>query len=131
MSRRRDSATRRWQVSWRRGTDPGVGRWWGAGYAAARKDLDNDHAAAAARARRAIIGRGVRIGCVVRGRRVDLRYCGGHQLFGARDIGFAGGSGEQSVVTDAMEPLWQNVQQEAPDELVWHERHRAKPRPAV
>jgi hypothetical protein len=85
MSRRRNSATRRWQVSWRRGTDPGVGRWWGAGYAAARKDLDNDHAAAAARARRAIIGRGVWIGCVVRCRRIDLRYRGGHQFPGARD----------------------------------------------
>src|SRR4051812_36231541 len=27
-----------------------------------------------------------------------------------------------------MEPLGQNMQQEAPDELVWLERHRAKPR---
>src|SRR6516225_7674824 len=60
-----------------------------------------------------------------------IRSDGSDQLFGTRDIGFAGGTGEQSVVTDAMEPLWQNVQQEAPDELVWHERDRAKPRPAV
>src|SRR5437016_520868 len=30
-----------------------------------------------------------------------------------------------------MEPVRQNVQQEAADELVWRERHRAKPRPAV
>ena len=30
-----------------------------------------------------------------------------------------------------MEPLWQNVQQEAPDERIWGERHRAKPRSAV
>jgi len=46
--------------------------------------------------------------------RVDRRGGRGDQFFGARDIGFACGSGEQSVVTDAMEPLWQNVQQEAP-----------------
>jgi hypothetical protein len=30
-----------------------------------------------------------------------------------------------------VEPVGQNVQQEAPDELVWDERHRAKPRLAV
>src|SRR6516225_4288685 len=35
------------------------------------------------------------------------------------------------VVADAMERPRQNVQQEAPDELVWDQRHRAKPRPAV
>src|SRR5690348_8386010 len=46
-------------------------------------------------------------------------------------LDLAGGAGEQSVVTDAMEPLGQNMQQEAPDELVWRECHRAKPRPAI
>src|SRR5271169_1557065 len=30
-----------------------------------------------------------------------------------------------------MEPFRQNMQQEAPDELVWRECHRAKPRPAI
>ena len=30
-----------------------------------------------------------------------------------------------------MEPLGQDVEQEAPDELVGRERHRAEPRPAV
>ncbi len=34
-------------------------------------------------------------------------------------------------MTDAMEPLRQNMQQEAPDELVRRERHHAKPRPAI
>jgi len=58
------------------------------------KDLDNDHAAAAARARRAMIGRGVRIGCVVRCRRIDLWYWGGHQFPGARDVGLAAGAGQ-------------------------------------
>jgi hypothetical protein len=37
------------------------------------------------------------------------------QFFGAREIGFAGGAGEQSVVTDAMEPFWQDVDQGRPD----------------
>jgi hypothetical protein len=50
---------------------------------------------------------------------------------GARDIGLAGGAGEQSVMADAMEPRWQNVEQEAPDELVGRQRYRAKPLPAV
>jgi len=74
--------------------EPGAGRRWAARCAAARKDLDNGHAAAAARARRAIIGRGVRIGCVVRCRRIDLRYWGGHQFPGARDVGLAAGPGQ-------------------------------------
>ena len=65
-----------------------------------------------------MIGRGVRIGCVVRCRRIDLRHWGGHQLPGARDVGLAAGAGQQPVVADAMKPLWQNVEQEAPDELV-------------
>ena len=95
-----------------------------------RKDLDNDHAAAAARAWRTMIGRGVRI-CVVRCWRIDLRHCGGHQVLGARDIGFAAGAGQQSVVADAMKPVRQNVEQEAPDELVGAERHRAVPCLAV
>jgi len=38
--------------------------------------------------------------------RIDRRQRRGDKLFGARDIGFAGGTGEQSVVTDAMESLW-------------------------
>ena len=42
-------------------------------------------------------------------------------------LAFAGGAGEQSVVTDAMKPLRQNVAQEAPDELVGTECHRAIP----
>ena len=67
---------------------------WSARCAAARKDLDNNHAAAAARARRAMIGRGVRIDRVVRGRRIDLRYWGGDQLLGSRNVGLAAGAGE-------------------------------------
>src|SRR5215475_3781143 len=95
---------------------------------AAGKDLDNDHAAAAARAWRTMIGRGVRIGGVVHCRRINLRHWSGHQLPGARDVGLAAGAGEQAVMADAMKPLWQNVEQKAPDELVGAERHCAVPR---
>ena len=84
------------------GLDPGAGGRGTARCGAAGKDLDNDHAAAAARARWAIIGRGVRIGGVVRCWLIDLRYWGGHQLPGARDVGLAAGAGQQPVVADAM-----------------------------
>jgi hypothetical protein len=84
--------------------DPGVGGW-AARCAAAPKDLDNDHTAAAARAWRAMIGRDVGIGCVARLRRIDGRPRGDHQLPGARDVGFAARAGEQPVVADAMKPF--------------------------
>src|SRR6516164_6145661 len=73
--------------------DPGAGGR-AARLAAARKDLDNDHAAAAARAWRAMISRDVRIGCVARRRRIGGRQRGGDQLPGTRDIGLAAGAGE-------------------------------------
>ena len=110
--------------------DPGAGGR-AARLAAAPKDLDNNHAAAAARAWRAMIGRGVRIGCVARRRWIDLRHWGGHQLPGTRNVGLAAGAGQQAVVADAMKALRQNVEQEAPDELVGGERHGAVPRPPV
>jgi hypothetical protein len=51
-----------------------------------------------------------------------IRHCHwrGDQFSGARDVGLAGGAGEQPVVTDAMEPFWQYVEEKAPNEL---ERH--------
>ena len=70
---------------------------WAARRAAARKDLDNDHAAAAARARWAMIGHGghgLAIDWVVCFRRLDLWYWGGDQLPGARDVGLAAGTGQ-------------------------------------
>ena len=46
-------------------------------------------------------------------------WCGrSEQLPGTRDIGFAAGAGEEAVVTDAVEALRQNVEQEAADEFV-------------
>jgi hypothetical protein len=89
----------------------------GAWCAAAPKDLDNQHAAAAARARWALIGGGVGIGAVVQRERINRRHRGSDQLPGARNVGFAAGAGEQPVVADAVKSLWQNVEQEAPDEL--------------
>ena len=65
-----------------------------------------------------MIGRGAGIGDVMRGRRINLRYCGGHQLLGTRDVGLASGAGEQPVVADAMKPFRQNVEQEAANEFV-------------
>src|SRR5260370_40147080 len=76
-------------------------------------------------------GAGVQVRVVVLCRRIRHCYWRGDQFSGARDVGLAGSGGEQSVVAYAMEPLGQNVEQEAPDELAGRERHRAKPLPAV
>ena len=83
------------------GAGPGTGGR-AARCAAARKDLDNNHAAAAARAWRAMVGGGVRIGCVVHCRRFDLRHWSSHQLPGVRNVGLAAGACQQPVVADAM-----------------------------
>jgi hypothetical protein len=111
--------------------DPRIGVRWAARSGGPRKDFDNDHAAAAARARQAMIGRGVWTDCVVCCLRRVLRDWGANELLGARDVGFAAGAGQQPVVADAVKPFWQNVEQEAPDELVGGEGHCAVPRPAV
>jgi hypothetical protein len=47
----------------------------------------------------------------------------GQELAGVSDAGLAGRAGEQAVMTDAMEAAWQDMQQEAADELVRLERH--------
>jgi len=49
------------------------------------------------------------------------------RTFGLRNLGVKGTAGEQSIVTDAVKPLGQNVEQEAPDELIGRQRHCAKP----
>jgi hypothetical protein len=65
--------------------------------AAAPKDLDNQHAAAAARARQAMIGGGVGIGAVVRRQRINRRHRGGDQLPGARNVGFGVGQEPERI----------------------------------
>src|SRR6266481_5872847 len=94
---------------------------------------DDNHAATATRAWRAMVccGAGGWVRLVALHRRIGHRHGHGDQFSGTRDIFLAGGAGEQPVVTDAVEPLWQDVEQEAPDELVGGERHGAQPRPAV
>ena len=112
-------------------------RHWGrraARYAAALEDLDDDHAAAAAGTWRATLGCGAAasavplLSCIARRCRLCQRLRGGDQLPGACDVGFAAGAGEQPVMADAVKSLGQDVEQEAPDELVGGERHRAIPR---
>src|SRR6516162_9965069 len=99
-----------WQEKRRRvigsGLDSGAGGRGTARCAAGRKDLDNDHAAAAARAWRTMMSRGVWIGGVVHCRRISLSHWRGHQLPGARDVSLAASAGQQPVVADPMKPLW-------------------------
>jgi hypothetical protein len=63
-------------------------------------------------------------------RRIDHWGRPGDQFSDARNIGFACGAGEQPVVADAVEAFGQDVDQEAADERVGRQRHRAKPLPA-
>jgi hypothetical protein len=59
------------------------------------------------------VGRLIRI--AVLGRCLAGRHGRGDQLPGARDIGLAAGASEQPIVADTVEPLGQDVDQEAPD----------------
>jgi len=92
-------------------------RWRRARSSRTLEDLDDDHTTAAAGAwQRRIRQRSV----------LDRRWCGhSEQLPSTRDIGLAASAGEEAVVTDAMEALWKNVEQEAADELAGAERHDA------
>src|SRR3954463_11712352 len=73
-------------------------------------------------------GSTVCLGGIARHCRLCQRLRGSNQLPGARDIRFAAGAGEQPVVADAVKSPGQDVEQEAPDELVRGERDRAIPR---
>src|SRR5206468_6575347 len=63
--------------------------------------------------------------------RLALRLWHGEQLARPREGVRAGGFGQESVVTDAMEAFWQDVDEEAADELVCCERHDLVARSAV
>jgi len=82
--------------------------------ASAREGLDDDHAAAVARAwlrqHARLLGFGGAVGLV-------RRRAGRHreQLARPCDVGRAVAIGEQSIVTDAMHALGQHMHQEAPD----------------
>ena len=91
-----------------------------AGLAPAFEGFDDDHASAAAWA----WGSGI----------VGFDRCGcGHgrgdpeQLAGVFEVSLAGGASEQAVMTDAVEALRENVDQEAADELVSGQRHQLLP----
>src|SRR5215472_5136840 len=98
-------------------------RWPISRLAAAREDLDDDHASAAART-------GARL-------HAWLVWCGGllllklndagqstEQLAGAGEVGGTVAVGEEAIVADPVEALGQHVHQEAADELMRGERHR-------
>src|SRR6202521_2196305 len=55
------------------------------------------------------------------------RRCHRKQFAGSRYMCLAGGTGEQAVMADAVEAMWQDMEQEAADELVRCERHHALP----
>src|SRR6185503_812814 len=90
--------------------------------AAAREGLDDDHAAAAARAWLRQHAQLLRFGGAVG---LVRRHAGrpGEQFAGARDVGCAMAIGEQSIVTDAMHALGQHMHEEAADERVGWQRH--------
>jgi hypothetical protein len=87
------------------------------------KDLDDAHAAATAWAgmlwRFRLFGL---CGGGLDGVDREERHC--EQLADTRDIVGACRAGQQAVVTDAVEALWQHMHQEAADELVGIERHQ-------
>jgi len=86
------------------------------------ENLDDDHAAATAWAWRS-----------------RIFWCGGsncprrwlwsnpEQFARTCDICLATAAGEQAVVTDTVEALWQDMEEKAPDELADGERHDALP----
>jgi hypothetical protein len=90
-------------------------------------------------------GASVQVRVVVLCRRIRHCHWRGDQFSGARDVGLADGAGEPSVVADVMEPLRQNVEQEAcsahpgaldspptpPSSAFGRIRGRHLPRPAV
>ena len=86
------------------------------GRRSACEGFDDDHAAAAAWA-------GMRVVVIDDMDRLGLGLWDGEQLAGSRDVVGAGGFGQQAVMADAMEALWQDVDEEAADELVGCERH--------
>ncbi|GAC1575770.1 MAG: hypothetical protein NVS3B5_06980 [Sphingomicrobium sp.] len=86
--------------------------------------LDDDHAAAAARARRSGIwrfDRGIVLG----------RWCDRKQSAGVVEMSLAGGAGEQAVMTDPMEPAWQDVEQEVGTNMREIVIIGRRPRPAL
>src|SRR5215813_9739137 len=82
----------------------------------ALEDLDDDHATATAWT--------TRLNGIDGGRgRLALRLCNSEQLTRASDVVGARAFSEQAVVADAVQALWQHVNEQAADELVCGEHH--------
>src|SRR6266403_6069478 len=84
----------------------------------AREGFDDDHASSAARTSR-LAG--------IDGGRLAVRFCNGEQLTGACDGVGARAFGEQAIVADAVQAFWQDVDEEAANELVDRECHDLLP----
>ncbi len=97
---------------------PGYRGWLrrGTGLLPSGEGLDDDHVAAAAWTGWKDVGRFLL-------QTVFGRWCDREKRARQRQAGFARGRGEQAVVTDAVEPARQDVEEEAADELVRGERH--------
>jgi hypothetical protein len=93
------------------------------GLAAGFKGLDDDHAPAAARTGVPFFVFLTTFGAVAL--RARWGWVGhAEELAGQCDIAGSVGLGEEAVMTDAVEPVGQDVDQEAADELVGGERHQ-------
>src|SRR5204863_3194153 len=98
-------------------------RWPISRLAAAREDLDDNHASAAARAGARLHAWLVRCGGLLLLRLNDAGHST-EQLAGAGDVSGTIAVGEEAIVADPVETLGQHVHQEAADELMRGERHR-------
>ena len=75
--------------------------------------FDCDHTAPAVRALRGGLGLVGTVTIIF----FEFRQWDIEQVSGAGDIVFAGVVGEEAVMADAVEAVWQGVDEEAPDEL--------------
>src|SRR5271167_3541587 len=96
---------------------------------AAFESLDNDHATTAVRT--GMCAGRLFIGGVGRGMAGLILASRIEQHSRPRDVLDTLGAGEQAVVADAVEAVRQDVDEEAPDELVRAERHDLLARAAV
>ena len=86
----------------------------------ALEHLDDDHTTATAWT--------TRLNGIDGGRgRLALRFCNSEQLTRASDVLGARPFGEQAVVVDAVQALWQHVNEEVADELACGEHHALVP----
>src|SRR5215468_391004 len=108
---------------WSRAVEPDC---WGGpkpGLAAGFKGLDDDHAPATARASVPLVVFVSTRGVITLAARRGWVGCA-EEPAGQCDIGGPVGIGKEAIVTDAMEPVGQDMNQKATNELVGIERHK-------